>query len=457
MAASDGASWLVLGARGLALAYGLWYCSVWCVCIVGYGQLRFRMSNRRYPPTPAPRPASSATASPAAFATPGVSIIRPLKGVDTEFESCILSAFEQAYPIFEILLCVDDPTDPAIPIVRDIMARYPKVPSRLFIGAKKYGVNPKVNNMIVAYDAAAHDIIWILDSNCWVTPGTLTRAVATFACHPRVELVHHVPICVAVPPRGLGARLDEMFMSTAHAKFYVGINTFQVASCITGKSNLFRRSTLNKVNPLGIQAFSQYIAEDQMIGEGIWALGGRHAMSEDVALQPVSSTTLTEYFVRRMRWLRVRKYIVTAATMVEPFTECFLCGGLATLAISVLENKFITWFFPLHVAIWCAFDFWLFYNLHAHGNAEITSLHEAEAITASDTLNRLRSPTPYFALPTPVKCSLPAVGLWLATWMLRETLALPIWITAMLGTKIVWRNRLFFIRADSTAVEIRVD
>lgn len=39
--------------------------------------------------------------------------------------------------------------------------------------------------------------------------------------------------------------LEELFLSTSHAKFYTAISTVAVAPCIVGKSNMFRRSHLN--------------------------------------------------------------------------------------------------------------------------------------------------------------------------------------------------------------------
>ncbi|KAK7206417.1 ceramide glucosyltransferase [Myxozyma melibiosi] len=433
-------AWAAVFVRTAAGVFGVWYGTVWLVCCIGYYQLRKKFSHKPRPFPPPPASAVSRT-------LPGISILRPLKGIDTEFEACVSSAFEQAYPTFEILLCVDDAEDPAIPVVREIMARYPSVPSRLFVGAEHCGVNPKVNNLVRAYDAAAHDIVWVLDSNVWVTSGAMARAAAAFEANPRTQLVHHLPICVAVPPPAWGARLDELFMSSAHAKFYTAINTVAVASCVMGKSNLFRRSVLNKVDPAGIRSFSRFIAEDQMIGDGIWKQGGRHAMDGDRVVQPIANTSLKEYFFRRTRWLRVRKYIVTAATLVEPMTECFLCGAMGAFAYSVFSSSPLIsapHFFLLHVAAWAALDYWIFCSIHSSTNIELT-----------DSPSSSFSPTPYFARPNAAMAAHSGFPTWLLTWFLRESLALPIWITAMLGTRVEWRNRLFYIKPDSTAVEIR--
>ena len=66
---------------------------------------------------------------------PGVSILRPLKGLDTDLPKNLESTFEQDYPNFEILLSVADEDDEALPIVRDLISKYPNVNARVIIGA----------------------------------------------------------------------------------------------------------------------------------------------------------------------------------------------------------------------------------------------------------------------------------------------------------------------------------
>lgn len=79
-----------------------------------------------------PRPISSKLSSSDAQ---GVSIIRPLKGVDLELERNLRSSFVQNYPKFEIIFSVASPKDPAIPIVNKLIKEFASsVDSRLIIG-----------------------------------------------------------------------------------------------------------------------------------------------------------------------------------------------------------------------------------------------------------------------------------------------------------------------------------
>lgn len=78
------------------------------------------------------RPRSPLATSPNA---PGVSILRPLKGLDPNLYENLESTFVQEYPNFEILLSVADEDDQALTVVRELMSQYPQVDAKIIIGA----------------------------------------------------------------------------------------------------------------------------------------------------------------------------------------------------------------------------------------------------------------------------------------------------------------------------------
>lgn len=205
-------------------------------------------------------------------------------------------------------------------------------------GEEVVGVNPKINNLVRPYRAAKYDILWIIDSNVQVSTSALGRAVAAFnpslpGSKP-IGLVHHVPF-PAFPDINMGSRVEQAYLSTTHAKMYLALNAMVLDSCVCGKSSLFRKSVLEKstrshgdtnksrssvqkaVSQLeerdksGIAVFNEYLGEDNMIGRFIWHDGNmRHAIAPDVAVNVVGSMSFESYFWRRVRWIRVRKYMV---------------------------------------------------------------------------------------------------------------------------------------------------
>src|SRR2546421_4341738 len=64
----------------------------------------------------------------------GISIVRPVCGLENFTEETLLSGFRLEYPDYEILFCVAQPSDPVIPLVRRLIELHPHVPARLLIG-----------------------------------------------------------------------------------------------------------------------------------------------------------------------------------------------------------------------------------------------------------------------------------------------------------------------------------
>ncbi|KAJ7169720.1 glycosyltransferase family 21 protein [Mycena filopes] len=415
---------LLLASTGL-----LWYSGLWVIGIVGCREARKRYRLRPRSPLAAASPSS----------VPGVSILRPLKGLDTNLYENLESTFTQEYPKFELLLSVADETDQALPVARELISKYPNVNSRIIIGEEVVGVNPKVNNLMRSYRAAAHDILWVLDSNVTVHPGTLARSVDALVGPPtpvpgkrRIALVHHVPFALVTESR-IGSRLEEAFLNTNHAKMYLAINAVAVDSCVMGKSNLYRRSDLERVNgslkPLepsgtqpgtcGLPAFGRFLAEDNMIAGALWhELGDRHDLSCDIARNVVGNMTLSDYVWRRARWIRVRKHMVLAATLLEPFTESVVLSVICAASLRYLFD------IPPWISICTHFALWIYVDLDVYASL--------------------------------AGHPLPSATRWqfAAAWAARELLALPIFLLAIFGSEVVWRGRTYRVLRNGEVARV---
>ena len=307
------------------------------------------------------------------------------------------------------------------------------------LGDEEVGVNPKVNNLIRPYNEAAHDILWVLDSNVAVAPGTLTRAIGIL-CGPspshstpprrRIALVHHVPFAISSKV-SFGTQVEEAFLNTNHAKMYIAINAVAVDSCVIGKSNLFRRSDLERLDGTlvrqqndvngrlggGLAAFGRFIAEDNMIGLALWhELDARHSLSCDIVYNTLGDMSLTDYVWRRVRWIRVRRHMSLLATLLEPFTESVLLSAITAMSVRFLMGVPIRLFLPVHFFLWMMVDLDVYTSLAGH--------------------------------------SLPA-GKWrsfLVAWVVRELLAFPIWVLAMVGNEVEWRGRRYRVLRNGEGI-----
>ena len=236
---------------------------------------------------------------------PHLTILRPVKGLDTQLYECLASTLRQAYPRDKLTVCycIDSAEDPAYPILQRLLCDFSNVDARIFIESedpllhgpnghvKNLGPNPKIRNLSRAYREAKGDIVWVIDANVWVGSNVGGRMVDKLCGYlpdghrtTPYKFVHQLPLVVdtVIPqvcllPQGHvsaedtsarngsagdtsardasdrvlgglwetgGSRLDEMFMATTHAKFYSAINAVGIAPCIVGKSNMWRKSHL---------------------------------------------------------------------------------------------------------------------------------------------------------------------------------------------------------------------
>ncbi|TGZ77175.1 hypothetical protein EX30DRAFT_352007 [Ascodesmis nigricans] len=445
-----------------------WYLVVVVVCAVG--RCRLTSTHGRPPRSPIPPKVLPLQS------LPFVSILRPIKGDDVNLELCLSSACLLDYPKdrFEVLLCIASLNDPALPAIEAVIQRFPDINIRLFDVEEDVGPNPKIRNLSRAYREARGDIVWILDCNVWVPPGILKRSVTLLEGidgDAGYKLVHHLPICVDTTPVSsgsqlsdslayFGGRLEENFMSSSHAKFYTAINTISVAPCLVGKSNMFRRSHLAEVTHQtlgdGLQAFSEHICEDQMIGDRLWwnpvqdelsktRKWKRHGLGQDVVFQPIDNMSLHEYLARRTRWIRVRKYAVLLATLVEPMTESILCSLMGAYSATTLPAlaSFVGNSWTSFWAVWgCSMVWWavsdrlLFNALHSYPTTPVDS-------KAPEFIVRRRGR---------------GFGAWLAQWIGREIFAPVVWLWAMYPGYVNWRGGLYRVRwKDLKVDEIRPD
>lgn len=418
--------------------------TVWALMLFYFGTCSAFLISRKYQLKPT---ASTATTTSTATNTsttsmtkqdviPGVTILRPLKGLDFELEENLNCLLRQTYPLYEVIFCLEERSDAASEIALKVAQAYPDrvrvlfnddcEPEEVEEEVEDQRVNPKIENMLKGYRLAKHPIIWVCDANIhFPDPETLTRAVANLQ-KPNVGMVHYAP--VAIHSTTFGSFLEQMFLDTVHTRMYCAINWWGVFSCVNGKSNLWWKKDVELCG--GLVHFAKCLAEDNVIGEFLLnKLKKRHVLSDEPAWQLMGPTKVGDYFTRRIRWTRIRKYCVTAATVVEPLTECFVCGLYGVWALSYLLSLTMAqslMVYAAHVLVWMLCDMWVFTTMMRlrRGHPAPDSIYSTNKITVQ----------------------------WVMTWLIRELTALPIWIIAICGNHIFWRGRWFRLLSNGSAV-----
>lgn len=70
---------------------------------------------------------------------PGVSILRPLKGLDGNLFENLESTCRQRYPKYELIFSVADEDDQALEVVEELRQKYPKMDMKVIIGERRVG------------------------------------------------------------------------------------------------------------------------------------------------------------------------------------------------------------------------------------------------------------------------------------------------------------------------------
>lgn len=298
---------------------------------LGAGSLMLHAQRRQL------RPGSSGAAS----VYEPVSILKPLKGVDADLETNLESFFRLDYPAYEVLFGLDDPQDPALAVARAVAARHPGIPSRLVVSERRAGHNPKVNNLANIMPAARHELILISDSNVRVHPGYLRELVARIE-EPGVGLVSS-PFR-GTHEHGIGGVLEALQLNSFVIGGVCAVSQLWSGVCVVGKSMLLRRSTLGAMG--GFSFLSRFLAEDQVCGEEVAALGMRTAVAHHCVDNVLGEVSLSRFLGRHLRWARIRRRMNISAYLCElllnplvvAMAGCALAPSRHSLAVVLLTG-----------------------------------------------------------------------------------------------------------------------
>ncbi|MGH7327881.1 MAG: glycosyltransferase, partial [Polyangiaceae bacterium] len=111
---------------------------------------------------------------------PGVSVLKPLHGVEPELFENLCSFCEQDYPNFEVIFGVHDGSDAAAPIAQSVVARYPDRTAIVMGNGSTAAGNPKVANLSRMQGRASQSILVLADADMRVKREYLREIVARF-------------------------------------------------------------------------------------------------------------------------------------------------------------------------------------------------------------------------------------------------------------------------------------
>jgi ceramide glucosyltransferase len=341
-------------------------------------------------------------AEPSAF--PSVCILKPLHGDEPGLYENLRSLCEQDYPgPVQMVLGVQNPTDPAIAVVRALQAAYPLADLTLVIDPTAHGANRKVSNLINMAPRSHAEVLVISDSDVRAGPDHLKQIVATLE-QPKVGLV----TCL-YRGRSVGGLWSTLAAMDVNYRFtpsvVIGLMLGIARPCL-GPTMALRRGLLEEIG--GFHRLSNLLADDYELGRAVRDQGYDVVFPPSLIEHVCPEASAREMLIHELRWART-------VGLIEPV-------GYVGSAI--------THFFPLALI----------------GSAFMGFTAESLVVLGAVLAIRLGL---MVHLSRMIGSDRPA--LWLAPF--RDLLSFGVFVTAFLGDRVEWRGTRLRVRRDGAVID----
>ncbi len=333
--------------------------------------------------------------------SPGVSVMKSLKGVDPEMLDAFRSHCRQQYAgEFELLFGVSSLAEPAANAVEELQREFPALAIQLIECPRRLGSNGKVSTLAQMTAQARYPYLLINDSDITVSPRYLERVMARFAPRAGAPVGMVTALYHGRAHGTLAARLEALGIAT---DFMPGVLLARMIErglhFGLGSTLAVSREALEKSG--GLLPLVDRLADDYELGARIAGAGYRIELCPEVVETAVPAYGWRGFVEHQLRWLRTVR-------MSRP-------GGYAGLVFThalawALLNVLASGASALSIWILCMCFF--------------LRLAQAMSIGAGVLADRQVIET-----------------LWLLP--VRDLLAIALWVAGFAGDTIVWRGQRF--------------
>lgn len=349
---------------------------------------------------------------------PGVTLLKPLKGLDPETRGCLESWFRQDYrgPV-QLLFGVANEKDSVCELVRQLITEHPQANAQLVLCAEQLGPNAKVSTLTHLERLAQHDHFIVSDADTRVPPDFLAQVLQPLR-DPQAGLVNC--FYALANPTTLAMQWEAVAVNADFWSQVLQSRTLKPLDFALGAVMATRRQQLNEIG--GFRALVDYLADDYQLGNQIAKRGYRIELCPVVVECREREQGWREVWAHQLRWARTIRVCQPVPYFFSILSNPTVWGGLAFVSV-------------LFRTRWSAPEVWL---------REVSSPTEALLLSAGIALFQLafvfrvasgallhirlikREPTGLFYLFVP---------------QLKDLLQVPLWALAFLGSTVVWRGQ----------------
>ena len=347
---------------------------------------------------------------PLAEFSPGVSILKSLKGLDPGMLAAFRSHCRQGYAgEFELLFGISSLDDPAATAVEQLMGEFADRAIRLVVCPERLGTNGKVSTLTQLAVHARYDFLLINDSDITVTPQYLERVMNCFGTPRFAGDKEKIPVGLVTAlyrgraHRTLGSRLEALGIAT---DFMPGVLLSKLIEgglhYGLGSTLAVRREALEKAG--GLAALVDYLADDYEMGARVERAGYRVALCAEVVETGIPAYGWKGFVDHQLRWARTVRDSRPGGYLGLTVTHGF-AWALFNLVASGLSP----------VSLWLlGLSFFLRMAQAMTVGTEVLGDHEV--------------------LP----------NLWLLP--LRDVVGMGVWVAGFAGNTIMWRGERFMLK-----------
>ncbi len=278
------------------------------------------------------RPAPAAP--PPAATGPGITVFKPLKGLEPLSRHCLASFLTQDYRPYQVLFGVRDPDNPVLELLRKLEKAHPECDLEIVICPEELGLNPKISTLRQLLPRARYDLLVIADGDVVVGPDYLARMAAAFR-QPGVGLVS----CPyrAGRSRALGAALEALTIAADFIPSVAVANYVEGVRFALGATMAFTRQALDSI--CGLAPLADFLADDYQLGYRVAQTGLKVKILPYVVETNNPEMSCSEYLAHQLRWARTYRvcrpagYLGYGVTHALAYSLLILLGtGLAPWA-----------------------------------------------------------------------------------------------------------------------------
>jgi ceramide glucosyltransferase len=336
---------------------------------------------------------------------PGVTILKPLKGLEPGARECLESFLTQDYHPYQVIFGVSDPQDPVLTLLAELRQAHPHREMEILVCPESLGLNPKISTLRQMEPRARYDCLVIADSDVKVAPDFLTHAVAALLT-PGVGLV-------SCPYRAgttatLGARLEAL---TIAADFIPSVATAHYVEGIRfalGAAMVVTRPVLQSVG--GLAGLADFLADDYQLGWRVAQMGFQVKVLPEVVETHNQVMGFKDYLAHQLRWARTYRVCRPGGYLAYGITHALVYSG----------------------AVWLA-----------------SGLASGALGLVAATL-ALRGTLAYFSQRHCLQGELPLATL--ALLPLKDLLSFGLWMASFTGGGVTWRDRRFRVNQEGRLV-----